>query len=654
MAYELKTTNEFKKELDIYLEKYPLELDYEETLITNFSSSNLSDLYKLFLDLKNTELTENLYIMLRDILQNSFHINPDTVLPLDEENIYQKLISGSNIHSLENIIKDAYSNYLSTSEDIDKNELYRLSVIVNKIFPEFFLDLITSKPSGIEEQQVYVKDKLLSTINHWSSHNSKKAEEEHRDIAAALYITAQKLYPDLSIYIPGRIKSMKSSITNINKELLKNISNILPSDFSTGISNEDLEKQFSLENANTDFSGLTIVLANTDDILHFDESSPKSPELLQLRKMRFNNLTFIHSLENFLSQNDENYFSDSELLQIKIDLLTRLRECSYPECRQEFQGTSFNKLLKEAINNYHYAIESSTAKPISFDEAKYFLELDEIETLLEELKKRVHDKYQAKILDIVIPEILQDEIFSETLKLKSRFVKTVKKENGFYSSYYQLITASDRKIELQVQPKMRFKDSKDGSSDHSRLPNKTIDISNFFEPANIDCDESQYESSLSLLNNTPLAIRTVLNQTADDQLTPREKRLKKKLKIAEQNVKLKDYIEFGTTADGRIKKSPIETYLPIFAEYVSPKLMSISSHHTRFHKSIAAHSKKSLVSCFREVLLKKDSTSCLAQQLIDKLEDILPDDKNEISLNGIHKRAYSRQQENSASTSLEH
>ena len=79
-----------------------------------------------------------------------------------------------------------------------------------------------------------------------------------------------------------------------------------------------------------------------------------------------------------------------------------------------------------------------------------------------------------------------------------------------------------------------------------------------------------------------------------------------------------------------------------FAEYVSPKLMSVSSHHTRFHKGVAGYNKKSIISAFTEVLLKRDSTSCLAQILIDRLEEIVPNDKNEISRNGIIKRANKR------------
>ena len=129
---------------------------------------------------------------------------------------------------------------------------------------------------------------------------------------------------------------------------------------------------------------------------------------------------------------------------------------------------------------------------------------------------------------------------------------------------------------------------------------------------------------LNVLNTTPIATKNHLFNTHDAELSPINKRLKRKLKIAEQNIKLKDNINIT---------------LPIFAEYVSPKLMTVSSHHTRVNTSVAGYNKKSLVSGFTEVLLKHDSTTCLSQMLIDKLETLIPSDKNQISLNGINKRS---------------
>lgn len=652
MAYILKNKEQFKEDLNQYLEAHPIELNPEIALIDDFGSSNLSDLYKLFLKLENVKLNEELNIKLSKMLKEKFDINPNEILNLDTNTPSLTPISQASIHALETIIKDKYLIYTSNQSKIDKDEFYKLTVIVNKCFPEVFLNLITNPTVDIKQQQDYIKSKFLSTVDHYHVHSSKEAEEENRDIKAALYDTIQRHYPNLNIYIVSRIKSMKSSVDNINKELSKNILDLLPSDLSNGISSEDLQNQFSLEDANTDFSGFTIVLSNTDDILHFDKTNPKSSEILKIRKNRKQNIDFTHSLENFLSENDETYLSHIDLLQIKIDLLMRLRESSYDQCTKEFKETSFSKLLQDAINDYNLSPE----KQQQDDDYTYSSKLTEIEVLLEELKKRVHDKYQTKILELVIPEILEDDLLTNELQIKSKFEKTVIKKNGFYSTYYTLITPTGRRIELQVQSYMRFKESKDGSSDHSKLPNKSIDISRFFEPTDPNCSQDQYEYFLNLLNNTSVIVKNFLNQSSDTLLTFREKNLKRKLKIAEQNVKLKDFITYtiknddGTEVEQQI---PIEQELPLFAEYVSPKLSSISSHHTRF-KSIAAYSKKSLVSCFTEVLLKSGTTPCLAQQLIDKLESILPNDKNEVSRNGIARRAAIRNQKYIDTEYMEH
>ncbi len=393
------------------------------------------------------------------------------------------------------------------------------------------------------------------------------------------------------------------------------------------MSNDDIEQQFDLNNATTDFSALTIVLVNTDDTLHFDKSDPSSEEILRLRKDRQDNINFTHSLENYLSENENTNLSNIQLLQIKIELLKRLRESSYEECTQEYQGTSFSKLLKKNVEQFNAEFENPTYKSTDIYDVSYIKEMDDIYELLDELKKRVHDKYQSKLLEIAIPEILKDEIFSKELKVKSSFVKKIRKKNGFCSDYYCIETSDGRKIELQAQSKKRFEDSKNGPSDHSLLPNKEIDISRFFEPTNSNLTQDDFNYFTNFLNNIPIATRNYLFNTPDSDLSPIDKRTKRKLKIAIENIKLKD---------------DIDKTLPIFAEYVSPKLMTVSSHHTRFNTSVAGYNKKSLLSGFNEVLLKHDTTTCLSQILLDKLETLVPSDKNQVSKNGISKRAKAR------------
>lgn len=236
MAYLLKTPYDFKKDLDNYLVAKPLDSSYEKTLLDNFSSNNLSDLYKLFLDLKDSKLNKKLYNELKNILSNNFSINPNQIFTLvDDENDIVCISKDIHIPLLLEIIKNKYLDYIKTSSTIDSEELFKLSLIVNKNFPELFLQLIESPNQDIGQAQNFVKEKILETIDEWHSNTSKDADEENRDIAGAFYITARKLYPDLSIYIPGRVKSMKSSLSNIEKETKDSLLSLHPSNYKNRI-----------------------------------------------------------------------------------------------------------------------------------------------------------------------------------------------------------------------------------------------------------------------------------------------------------------------------------------------------------------------------------------------------------------------------------
>lgn len=635
MAYIIKEQEDFEKELKQYLEENPIENSYENSLVEDFSSTNLSDLYKLFCDLKEKELNIGQLDKLKNKLKEIYNFNIEEIFPEEDST---NVITDENINAVTNLIKDEFLREVSSnSKKYSEEELYKLTLIVNKIYPEVFLNLIETPQVDILESQSIIKERIIDTIEKWNEHNTPEAEEENRDIVGALYIATSKLYPEMGIYVPGRIKSAKSSTANINKEATRSLSSMIPNDIKAGLTKEDVQEKFNMSKATSDFSGFTIVLGNTDDTMHFDKSNPKIKELLLLRKNRDNNINFSHSLENFLLENEDEVFTAQQLYQMKVELLMRLRQLTYEECRKEYKGTSFTKMLENVIKEGR--------KEYEYGKDEYINKLDEIYELLDELKKRVHDKYQAKILEISVPEILEDELIKDGLHITWKFIKSVKKENGFCANYYELTTNDGRVIELQALTKMRFKDSKDGSSDHSNLPNKEVKIDHFFEPASENYDEAEFKKFLALLGSTPIAKKNTLYITPDQQLSPMDKRLKRRLKTAEQNVKLKEvFEEEHIFEDGSIQKTSynLDTYLPIFAEYVSPKLMSASSHHTRFNKSVAGYNKKSIRSAFTEVLLKHDATSCLAQILIDRLEQLVPNDKNEISRNGIIKRANKR------------
>ena len=643
MYYQLQDRKTFEKQLDEYLSSNPTHLVYERNKIDSFSSDNLSDLYKLLLSLKGHKLDKELFLKLSTIM-HGFSMNPEYILSAKHNVSQEYLISEKDVNNLAKAIKDKFSVYVNSPEklvedQIDENEFGKLAVIINKNFPSFFPSLVKDPKENIAVEQEYVLNALQDTLDHWNRHNIKSdsekniqgAKEKNRDILGGIYIVAKQLYPELNIYIPARIKSTYSAINNINKELFNSLNSLIPSDPSKGLSEDDIKKQFSLKKANTDFTGFTIVLSNTDDTLHFDTTNPENAELMKLRKNRTKNINFYHYLENFLNECDTNSksLSNVQLLQIKIDLLKILRSLTYEECIKEYKGRSFTEFLDEAIIEYKNIPKDYET---FYEQDVYEEKIAEIYTLLDELKSRVHDKYQAKILEMSLPDILNNNFITQVLGVKSEFVKNVKKENGFCADYYELSTPDNRKIELQAITRYRFKESKSGQSNHNTLPNKEIDIYPFFEKTSENISQDAFEKYLQLLNDTSVTEKNILYSKSSDNLSSFEKRKKNKLQNAEKSIKLKNTMDVdGTTID-------MDSYLPGFASYVSPELMSVSSHHTRFNNSIASYDEKSEISAFKEVLLKNDQISCLAQILIDKLELLLPNVKSEISMNGIIRR----------------
>ena len=137
MSYKLKNANEFRKDLDNYLIENPLHLNYEEALLSNFNSHNLSDLYKLFLDLKGSNLSKQSYVKLKSILKNNFSIASNQIFTLeDEENDSIHISKNIHISRLLEILKDKYISYVKEDsikpQFIDEEELYKLFFLKSK------------------------------------------------------------------------------------------------------------------------------------------------------------------------------------------------------------------------------------------------------------------------------------------------------------------------------------------------------------------------------------------------------------------------------------------------------------------------------------------------------------------------------------------
>lgn len=648
MSYKIMNRKDFLKYIDDYLKENPTEI--AEPIQFNC----LSDLYSFFTHHKNFCFSPQVYQSLAKQLA-SYNIDVSSLMTFNQKyNNYS--ITENNIEALELFIKDYYiSHFPFSTSDSDKSEQYKLAVIVNKKFPEEMAKLIKEPPSYevLKKQIEFIKKQVESTISVAISHHYSQSQSEFKDISGLIYMVFRNMYPNLDIYIPGRSKSADSTIKNIRKEIRGQLSDLMPTNFETGISDSDLEKQFNLTGAKTDLSGCTIVLSNTNDVLHFELNDPSTADILALRKTRTKNIDFIHSLENYLS--NKSFFSDDELMQIQIQLLIRLRDSTFEQCTEEYiiaptsepsndgkSGkkpikTSFTRLLEKKCSEY----KQNNVLDV---------DINDVYALLEELKDRVHDKYQFKLLEKTIPDVLASEDFKDLLGVKSQFVKKVIRKNGYVALFYYLTTSDGQIIEIQAQSYKRYHDSKKGPSDHNLLEGKQVDIDLFFEPSSENIDEKTFKKNLNILKETTIHKKNYLLSSQDSQLSYEDVRSKRQLKAALNSIKLKEkldfpfeYVDKNGNHISEIYSETIEKYLPKFAAFHSPDYsFVVSSPHTRMNSNVAGYNEKSLVTNFRNVLLQSDCTSCLAQILIEKLEDIVGPEINTISRNGIVERAHKK------------
>ena len=96
--------------------------------------------------------------------------------------------------------------------------------------------------------------------------------------------------------------------------------------------------------------------------------------------------------------------------------------------------------------------------------------------------------------------------------------------------------------------------------------------------------------------------------------------------MADESIIMKKNTEGTYDMKKETRTYPMEVFLPIFAEYHSPKLIAVSSPHSRTNKNTAFVNIKTLLDNFKEVLLKTDQTTCLSDMLLKKLQEIQRND----------------------------
>lgn len=641
----------------------------EETFIKSFTPDGLSNLYDLFFKLKDILLDDECFDYLSNII--SSHYSEEIV------NSLHNPITNTEINQLLEIMKQEYLEIVNRNnpKKISPQEQERLKCIINKHYSSVFLDFI-KKPISTKQfflQIKQIRDAIIQLSDAYYNQVSPHGQQNLDYVSSAIYLIFRKIAPELSITEPNRGKGFNSFLFNIHKELNKGLQKTVPHDIEIGITLDDLKKNIvsNSENpnnftdkTNADFSGITIVLNQIDDSIYFDENDPENTELLILKKQRNDNVKFTHSIKKYLNENDI-FLTQEEYFQIYIELLRRLQDCTYPECTHEIREGNYSSKLEYAITTYKkIATTNSFASKATDDE------IEELYDLTDSLNYRLDDKLENEILRVTFPHVLDDPLLKEDFKITGKFVKFVKKENGFCAIYFELIDALGRKIEVQLQSNMRYKETKNGISSHNDMPGKKVNIDHFFELTDGRDAPELLKSYLSLLGRTSKKqedslrqkLKKLQNEKTSCTISPEEKRqldnsvrkLQKKIEIIENarnNIKIKDvFIEdvdmidientmkednseimnldgkrikvYNTKTQKRISKMTIKQYLLSFAQYHSPVSMKvISSAHATAPEAYV--NKKTLVESFTEILRRGDEITYLSELLIDKLKELL-------------------------------
>ncbi len=334
-----------------------------------------------------------------------------------------------------------------------------------------------------ESNNISEQDKQLHSSFHQL--NDKYIEANTLDVIEycayllnAVRLRFKNIHPDLSIYIPVRVKSDDSTSKNYSKAFQK----IITQKYQKGDNEIDLYDIFK------DFIGATIVL---DDINSSRESKTKyvSSKISEYEKLKSYILSFVDDT-NLLLEND--MIDEETYIKLKEKTLKLILQSTYPEQCYNERTISYDTELKEVEKSYTVKSENDSFLPSITD-----AQVKNLKKLLLDLRSRSSDKLQHEILKEVIPNVFNSPLINNALLANIKFEKEVFKPNGFVALYYSLETPFGL-IELQAQSSKRYYESKKGSAFHSA--GKAVDITSFFELVNPD-DEHTLSFYLNKLDN---------------------------------------------------------------------------------------------------------------------------------------------------------
>ena len=328
----------------------------------------------------------------------------------------------------------------------------------------FKKDLKINDIEILKQSQKDTSEKIEQVINEFIKSNSYDNREFLCYLTSAIYLTYKKLYPQINIHIPFRVKSDLSTQQNIQKELAKWIKNLK-------LKNGQIPETFNTTSITKDLSGIRIVL---DDINFSLPETKESLELFsdeELKKLietSYNNHRFINEVDDYLQSpihTGEDYY------KLKIDLLKRIIDSTSPEFTKERDPLpSFKSILDETITQYEYYLSNSTE---DFPTQISSLELNDLMNLTNALRSRINDKIHFEILRKTLPVVLSSPIVKNALLTTYKFDKEVLKDNSFHAIYGNLDTPFGN-VEIISQSNKAFYDATKGPAFHSGIDGKDI------------------------------------------------------------------------------------------------------------------------------------------------------------------------------------
>ncbi len=484
-----------------------------------------------------------------------------------------------------------------------------------------------------EDQQSMI-DKFIGILDEYGKNNSYENREFLCYLTSAIYLTYKKLYPQLSIYIPFRTKSDMSCIQNIQKEFdqekMKNI---------------DSKKPFDDFPIIKDMSGIRIVL---NDINFSLPSTPESEQLFndpEIKTLMGNskddydynrrkNFDFVNKVDSYLYspiKNAKQYF------ELKMELLDRIIAITPKQFKKERDPyPSFVDLLKDTQRKYQYFLEND-----SFPTNISVSQITNLKDLINDFRSRIDDSLHFTILEKTLPIVLEQPLIKHALHTSFKHEKDSKKPNGFQARYDTLFTPFGP-IEVQSQSNRAYYTSTKGSSYHSGMPGKSIDIKDFFELVDPN-DPNDIPYYLDILDSisadkmiSPYEIPEFKTENEKESFFKTPKGLafleSEKYREMMKHIKFKETIQMANCS------IDTNSYLLTTALSLSPYMNVCSSGHTS-STTAAIHHKK-VIGEFAEVLRKKDSNTCLRDLIIRRLEQLI-DNPPELSDSKIAKSIHS-------------